>query len=84
MDAFFQKQGHGLFVGGIQDRRHRAPRPAGGVGQFHAGVLGPVRRPEGELADLGQVQAAPGGVKPLGPAEAGEDRQLHVRPTQLG
>jgi len=56
---------------------------AGRVGQLHAGVFGGVGLAEAELPHLGEVEAPPGGLQPLGPAEAIEDRQLHVGPAQL-
>ena len=84
VDPFLKEEGHGLFVGGVHHRRHRAAGAAGRVGQLHAGVFGRVGGAEAELAHLGEIEPAPGGAQALGPAEAIKNGQLHIGPAELG
>ena len=84
MDSFLEKLCNSLFIGGIHHRRHGAACPAGGIGQFHAGVFVRIGPAEGQLPHLRQIQSAPGGLQAFRPAQAIEDRQFHVRPAKLG
>ena len=84
MHLLVEEEGHGLLVGGVHHRRHGAAGAPHRVGQLHAGVAGRIGGAEAERAHLGEIKATPGGSQPFGPAEAIEDRQLHVWPAQLG
>mmetsp|Transcript_23275 Transcript_23275/g.32481 ORF Transcript_23275/g.32481 Transcript_23275/m.32481 type:complete len:238 (+) Transcript_23275:2-715(+) len=82
-DLVVSKHSNGLFICSIESRSHRSTSSARSIGKFHAGILFLIWRLERQSALLHQIEAVVWHGLPVRPSDGVEERQTHVRPSEL-
>ena len=84
LDVPSDERGHRNLIGGVEYRSRTATGAQGIIGQPQSREPREIRRLEGELADLGEIELRRRADDSVRPSEAMRNRDAHVRCAKLG